>query len=62
MAGNFDIGSLASWIVIILIGLGIKVLNQGGLIQQYGWLGDLFIFGGLILGVIYYAIDLSNKL
>jgi hypothetical protein len=61
MSGEINLGDLPSWILVILIGFGIEWASSNGFITGYGGLGELFIFGGIALGVFYFATDISNK-
>jgi hypothetical protein len=62
MSGGINLGDLPSWILVILIGFGIEVASSNGLLTGYGGLGEVFIFGGIALGVFYFATDISNKI
>ncbi|WP_411966833.1 hypothetical protein [Haloferax sp. YSSS75] len=62
MSGNVSLGDLPSWILVILIGFGIEFASSNGILTEYGGLGELFIFGGIALGVFYFATDISNKI
>lgn len=62
MSNTIDISGLPSWILVLLIGLGIVFLSSNGVLTGFGGIGRLMVFGGLMLGVVYFGIDLSNKL
>jgi hypothetical protein len=62
MPGSVNLGDLPSWILVILIGLGISVAISNGMLVGYGRIARLMILGGVILGAVYFVIDLSNKL
>jgi hypothetical protein len=62
MAGGIKLGDLPSWILVLLIGFGVVYVASNGVLSQYRDIGELMIFGGLLLGASYFLIDLSNKL
>lgn len=62
MSSSVNLGDLPSWILLILIGLGLSWTSSNGILVQYSGLGRLMVLGGLALGVFYFAMDISNKL
>jgi hypothetical protein len=63
MSGSINLGNLPSWILITLIGIGIKTgISQGIVPTGLAEIGNLMTFGGLVLGAIYFTLDLSNKI
>jgi hypothetical protein len=59
---TIDISDLPSWILVILMGLGLSWASSNGILTQYEGLGRLLVFGGVALGVFYFYKDISNKL
>lgn len=60
MAG-INLGDLPSWILVLLIGLGLRWADTNGILQQTHDLGNLMILAGLLLGGFYFYTDISNK-
>ena len=59
---TFNPGDLPSWMLLVIIGIGLAYASTNGLITQFNGLGRNLVFAGLALGGIYFAIDLSRKL
>lgn len=62
MTNGLNLGDLPSWILVILLGLGLSWASSNGILTGYNGLGDLLVFAGLGLGAFYFATDISNKM
>jgi hypothetical protein len=68
---GITLGDAPSWILVVVIGIGILAgLNEGILKYQYSLgnanipiesIGTLMLVGGLALGGFYFMKDISNK-
>lgn len=61
MSGGINLGDLPSWMLVTLMGFGLKFLSSNGVLTGYEGLSELLIVCGLGLGVFYFATDISNK-
>lgn len=61
MASSLNLGDLPSWILVLLIGIGVKYANTEGILTGLDGLDNILIIVGLGLGAFYFATDISNK-
>jgi hypothetical protein len=62
MANGPNIGDLPSWIVVLLISLGIIWATSNGMLGSgYESLGQILLVAALGLGAFYFAVDIANK-
>lgn len=54
-------GDLPSWMLLVVIGIGLAYATANGLINQFSGLGRILVYAGLGLGGIYFILDLSRK-
>lgn len=57
-----NLGDLPSWIMVVLIGIGLWWANSNGVLSGSYELGNLLVYCGLGLGAFYFLTDISNKL
>ncbi len=61
MSGTINIGDLPSWVLVLLIGLGVSWATSNGMLTEYSGLGNVMVVCGLALGAFYFWMDISNK-
>ncbi len=59
---GINLGDLPSWILVILMGFGLRFAGNNGILQGTQALGSLLVIAGLSLGAFYYYNDIGNKI
>lgn len=60
MAG-INLSDLPSWILVTLMGFGLRFADTNGLLENTHTLGNLLVIAGLGLGAFYFYTDIMNK-
>ncbi len=63
MASSLNLGDLPSWIVVLIIGLGIVWATSNGVLgNEYESWGRIMMIGAGGLGAFYFMTDVGRKL
>lgn len=62
MSGSISLGDLPSWILVVLIGIGLSWANSNAILTQFAGLGKILVYAGLALGAFHILNDVLNKI